>query len=96
MKGKRNHSKYIIKNLNKGININKKSDLLLGKINSFFTNFKPSNKAWKSPKKIILFGPSRFCLKPKISRSNNVTKAIPKRIIITITTLKINNKKTKN
>ena len=47
----------------------------IGKKNSLVSNFIPSKKGWKRPKKKTLLGPIRFWERPKIFRSNSVKKA---------------------
>ena len=68
-----------------------------GKRNSFVKSFIPSSKGCKAPKKIILLGPKRLCVRPKILRSNKVKKAIdnkiPKKINIIERQIKIINVK---
>lgn len=66
----------------------KKKIVLLEKegIILFFNNsLIPSKRGWVSPHIVLLFGPNRFCLSPRIFRSNKV-------INITLIRSKIANK----
>lgn len=66
------HNKIIITNVN--IGDSKKIALLEneGIILYFSKSLIPSSKGCLKPQRVLLFGPSRFCLKPKIFRSKRV------------------------
>jgi len=65
---------------------------VLGNKDSFINNLNPSNTGCSNPLKKTLLGPKRFCLNPKILRSNSVTKATPN-IIRTTLTMRFNNQR---
>lgn len=66
------HNKIITTNVNMG---DIKKIILLeneGIILYFSRSLIPSSRGWVNPHNVLLFGPKRFCLNPRIFRSRSV------------------------